>query len=386
MRLLAVTAALLSVVASWMAFGQPACQTWQGSALGNDLRPLANVSIEALPPAGFVNVWPSCWKTHGKTNGEGVFFVSARAGASPTFSVEGDVSVSVLIASDQDSRPPVVTTVNPPITGASGPSFQQMAACSGANLLGAQVETSFLDLPTDPRVRCPSGELVPATLVLRDAGQWRGCRSLCPTQTCFELRRFRDVSAAVHDVCLVGNVRKHFFYAGHEEAASDEAAILWMLQTTCRSDTLSPEVQSSLQALATTFDPLEHLASRIHVVIDKSGSMSQVATALEQKLADDFQLADKIVAFDSQLSESGDLGQKLLKVLAVLAGPGSMVLVVADFQDGATESLCQRVTKLAVERRIVIMLESVDRDPQPCIVAAASVSGGATRIGRLARK
>ena len=175
------------------------------------------------------------------------------------------------------------------------------------------------------------------------------------------------------------------------EAASQDAGLLDVLQGSCarlvsKATDLDPKVEQNLQKLAAQYDPWQRSGAGKHILVDTSGSMTNIMDRVFwKKLGAEFHNVPISKASDSQFSRRGHMGQMLLKLLGSLAGY-SMLIVVSDFQDGVEESFCAEIGHQAVAKHAVVVLESVERYPQHCLHEVAKRSGGHSSVGRIARK
>lgn len=271
--------------------------------------------------------------------------------------------------------------------------WEQVAICPTTVLMGQDVQTRFVDNPTDPRVICPCGKLVEASLVFQSASSWIVCNSLCPKQACFHLASLSTIAQAIADDCLMKNVQKNFHV---DRAASMEAALLQILQENCVEklteayNTFTEDlglVPSNFQRLIEEHDPWQGRGNGKTLIVDTSGSMSGINRHLQRKLGQEWPNVDRKGAGDSSFTQSGSMGRSLLTTLESQSLPDyAMVIVVSDFQDSVEGSFCETLGKLAERKHAVIVLESVERYPQACLHEVAKKTGGHSSVGRIARK
>ena len=252
--------------------------------------------------------------------------------------------------------------------------WEQVAICPTTVLVGQDVQTRFVDNPTDPRVICPCGKPVEASLVFQSASTWIVCKSLCPKQTCFHLASSSTIAQAIEDDCLMKNVQKNFHV---DRVASMEAALLQILQENC-VETLTEAnitfnedlglVRGNFQRLIEEHDPWQGRGNGKTLIVDRSGSMSKIDQHLQMKLGQEWPNVDLKGAGDSSFTENGSMGRSLLTTLKSKSFPDyAMVIVVSDFQDSVERSFCETIGELAERKHAVIVLESVERYPHPCL-------------------
>lgn len=367
-----------------------------GMLLASDLSPAVSVPVTVGLKTGLA--WPSCRGRAVKSDHDGQFILPWDFNPESMWHADGNFTGVIILDSPVSSSWPVGTL------NVTGPEHQQVAFCPDGPLAGKEVQTRFLDALTDARVRCPSGKLVESTLVLQRAkGGWAFCQSLCPLQTCAALHGKINMSDVLQDVCLMGNIRKNFEHANTHGAASPEAALLWLIERFCPArlgtlkqiteedasvnhddgNELVADVQRSLVTLAKTYDPLRGAGDGKYIVLDTSGSMGGVLAALRSKLGVEYPRTTTVSVHDSNFRARGSMGRELLKVLQGMAEHGSVVVIVSDFQDGADVDFCDSLSNAARERNVVLALESVQLNPQPCLSQVAESSGGSVKIGRI---
>lgn len=168
--------------------------------------------------------------------------------------------------------------------------WEQVAICPTTVLMGQDVQTRFVDNPTDPRVICPCGKLVEASLVFQSASSWIVCKSLCPKQTCFHLASLSTIAQAIADDCLMKNVQNNFHV---DRAASMEAALLQILQENCVKTLTEANwstfredlglVPSNFQRLIEEHDPWQGRGNGKTLIVDTSGSRNLSTSAEETR-------------------------------------------------------------------------------------------------------
>ena len=271
------------------------------------------------------------------------------------------------------------------------PGHIQVAFCPDRLLMGNEVQNRFVDNLVDPWVVCPGGNLVEAALIYQKSG-WQVCGSLCPKQTCYRLGTLSELTAALANACLMENVAKNF---QNFSFASAEAGLLQVIQGPCTqilSDSLldceldsDHQIFKNLQTLVTKHDPYQGSGIGKEILLDRSGSMSAVLPEVKKKLGTEFRQVKLSFAHDSAFTATGDMGRAVLRAVKSMQ-MYSMLIIVSDFQDGVEESYCAELSALAVEKHVVIVLESVEQYPRPCMHDVAKQTSGHSSIGRIMRK
>ncbi|CAE7193151.1 unnamed protein product, partial [Symbiodinium pilosum] len=122
-----------------------------------------------------------------------------------------------------------------------------------------------------------------------------------------------------------------------------------------------------------------------HILMDVSGSMSGILGKVRTKLGAECKNVQVAEAQDSSFTRRARMGGRLLDLLRSLPNY-SMLIIVSDFQDGAEERFCADILDEARSKHVVIVLESVERYPQPCLHEVAKDTGGHSSVGRIMRK